>query len=73
VVCPWTQPGAAVPQNFVGEQVSSHEFSNVKVAVVQAAPVLFNREATVEKACRLTREAAAQGARLIWLFSRTCG
>jgi len=24
VVCPWTQPGAAVPQNFVGEQVSSH-------------------------------------------------
>ena len=37
----------------------------VKVAVVQAASILFNREATVEKACRLTVEAAAQGARLI--------
>lgn len=40
-------------------------FPNVRVAVVQAAPVLFNREATVEKACRLTSEAAAQGARII--------
>ena len=37
----------------------------VKVAVVQAAPILFDREATVEKACRLTAEAAVQGARLI--------
>jgi len=37
----------------------------VKVAVVQAAPILFDREATVEKACRLAAEAAAQGARLI--------
>lgn len=41
------------------------EFSKVKVAVVQAAPILFNREASVEKACRLTLEAAAQGAKLI--------
>ncbi len=37
----------------------------VKAAVVQAAPVLFDRDATVEKASRLTAEAAAQGARLI--------
>ncbi len=37
----------------------------VKVAVVQAAPLLFDREATVEKACRLTAEVAAQGAQLI--------
>ncbi len=37
----------------------------VRVAVLQAAPILFNREATVEKACRLTEKAAAQGAKLI--------
>ena len=43
------------------------KFPQVKVAVVQAAPVLFDREATVEKTCRLTIEAAAQGAQLILL------
>lgn len=37
----------------------------VKVAVVQAAPILFNREATVEKACDLIAEAARQGTNLI--------
>jgi nitrilase len=37
----------------------------VKTAVIQAAPILFDRDATVEKACRLTAEAAAQGAQLI--------
>ena len=36
-----------------------------KAAVVQAAPILYDREATVEKACRLALEAAGQGARLI--------
>jgi nitrilase len=40
-------------------------FPKVKVAVAQAAPVLFDREATVEKTCRLTAEAASQGAQLI--------
>jgi nitrilase len=39
--------------------------STVKVAVVQAAPVLFDRDATVEKTCRLAAEAAAGGAKLI--------
>ncbi len=36
-----------------------------RVAVVQAAPVLFDREATVAKTCRLIQEAAAEGAKLI--------
>lgn len=43
----------------------SDTFPRVNAAVVQAAPVLFNREATVEKAVRLTAEAAAQGANLV--------
>ncbi len=37
----------------------------VKVAVVQAAPVLFDREATIAKACQLIHEAAAQDAQLV--------
>jgi nitrilase len=38
---------------------------HIKVAVVQAAPVLFEREATVEKACGLIDQAAEQGVQLI--------
>jgi nitrilase len=37
----------------------------VKVAVVQAASVVFDRDATLEKAATLIREAAAQGAQLV--------
>jgi nitrilase len=36
-----------------------------KVAVVQAAPVLFNREATIEKTCRLILEAAEKDVKLL--------
>lgn len=37
----------------------------IPVAVVQAAPVLFDREATVQKTCRLIEEASSAGAKLI--------
>src|SRR5213594_713128 len=37
----------------------------VKVAVVQAAPVVFDRERTIDKLHRLTGEAAQQGAQLV--------
>ena len=40
-------------------------FSIVRAAVVQAAPVVLDREATVEKACDLIGAAVSRGARLI--------
>ena len=43
----------------------SDQPTSVRVAVVQAAPMLFEREATIEKVCQLTSEAASEGARLI--------
>lgn len=45
--------------------MNNNTFPQVKAAVVQAAPILFDREATVEKTCRLIAEAATQGANLI--------
>ena len=39
----------------------------IHVAVVQAAPVLFDRDATIEKACCLISDAASQGAQLVLL------
>jgi nitrilase len=40
-------------------------FPQVKAAVVQAAPVMFDRQATVAKCCRLIADAAGLGAQLI--------
>lgn len=40
-------------------------FPKFKAAAIQTAPVFLNREATVEKACKLIEEAAARGAELI--------
>lgn len=38
-----------------------------RVAVVQAAPVLFDRDASIQKARQLARQAAGQGARIVLL------
>ncbi len=43
----------------------SERWTDVRVAVVQAAPVVMERAATIEKVSQLTREAAANGARLV--------
>jgi len=40
-------------------------FEKYLAAVVQAAPVFLNRQATVDKACKLIREAGRKGAKLI--------
>jgi nitrilase len=43
----------------------SDSLPNVRAAAVQSEPVVLDREATVEKACGLVKEAATQGAGLI--------
>ncbi len=40
-------------------------FPSVRVASVQAAPVLFDREATIAKLADLTSDAAGKGARIV--------
>ena len=42
-------------------------FAPVCLAAVQATPVILDREASVEKALDLCRDAAAQGAKLVVL------
>ena len=45
----------------------SRDHPTLRVAVVQADPVLFDREATIEKACHLIHDGATQGAELVLL------
>ena len=43
----------------------SDTYPKLKVAAIQAAPVFLNREATVDKACRLIKEAGSQSADVV--------
>ncbi len=45
----------------------THTQKTARAAVVQAAPILFERAATVEKGCGLVRKAAGQGAQIVLL------
>jgi nitrilase len=56
--------GASSPFSQGGQPVTSAA-NVVRVAVVQAAPVIMDREATTAKAVALTHEAAKQGAKIV--------
>jgi len=50
---------------MIREKEGGQEMSIVRAAVVQDSPIVFNREATIEKARSLVRQAAGKGAELV--------
>ena len=42
-----------------------HDFPSIRLAAAQAAPVFLDRDATVEKACRIIQEASDNGAHIV--------
>ncbi len=48
----------------MGGDKMKEEYPIIKVAAAQASPIYMNREATVEKACHLIKEAADNGAKI---------
>src|SRR5690606_32460107 len=57
-------PASVLAQTH-GEEPMGDEYPRVRVAAVQAASCFLDREACVEKAGRLIREAGRNGARVI--------
>jgi nitrilase len=52
----------AQKENYMGNRVKT-----VKVAVVQAAPILFDKALSIKKACHLIKEAGAKGSKGVLL------
>lgn len=67
---PNVQEDVSFKENYESEKIASDIYPKPTIAVVQAAPVYNNRDATIKKVRRLTKEAKANGADLV-VFSET--